>query len=344
MSIPRVNRPLADGSSYILPQLEGEIFTIPGFKSVFRMFASQAQTDNGMAVFAWDGVKNDTAPFHHHNYAHDIFLVAEGTMLCWNGDQCRLLGPGDFASVPPGTIHKPYPQGPVTKAIDLITPGDWVNFFRHVSDKFEGLIFPEWDDRQQGMFPNLVGNWEEEFDVFAHPDHVGCEVSDWSEKDEILPDGEVPYFLKANKGPRWLLGGVMSRPFMTTKQSGGRSAISIIESSNAYKSSVFQEKLAFSSHHCLVMFDGELKVTIGDGSASSVRPGEVCFLPANVAFRLEFASKYVRFWSFASGNGIEALVGEAGQRFSGQALPDQEQPWDEGKLRQACETLKITIS
>lgn len=101
MSIPRVKQPPTDGSSYILPQLEGEIFTIPGFKSVFRMFTSQEQTNNGMAVFAWDGVKNDTAPFHHHKYAHDIFLVAEGTMLCWNDDQCRLLGPGDFASVPP---------------------------------------------------------------------------------------------------------------------------------------------------------------------------------------------------------------------------------------------------
>ena len=232
----------------------------------------------------------------------------------------------------------------MTKAIDLITPGDWVNFFRHVSDKFDGLIFPEWDDRKQGMFPNLVGNWEEEFDVYAHPDHVGCEVSEWSEKDEILPDGEVPYYLKANMGPRWLLGGVLSRPFMTTKQSGGRSAISTIESSNAYSSSVFQRKLTFAAHHCLVMFDGELKVYIGDGPASSVRPGEVCFLPAKVAFRLEFASKYVRFWSFASGDGIEALIGEAGERYPGQALPDQEKPWDEQKLKEACQKLDISIS
>lgn len=230
----------------------------------------------------------------------------------------------------------------MTKAIDLITPGDWVNFFRHVSDKFDGLIFPEWDDRQQGMFPNLVGNWEEEYDVYAHPDHVGCEVSEWTDKDEVLPDGEKPYYLKANKGPRWLLGGVMSRPFMTTRQSNGRSAISTIESSNAYGSSVFQRSLAFSAHHCLVMFDGVLKVYIDDLPASEVHPGEVCFLPANTSFRLEFASKYVRFWSFASGEGIEALIAEVGERYQGQALPDRMEPWDDSKVAQACQKLGIT--
>lgn len=103
MSLPRVNTPPESGGSYIIPQLEGERISVPGSNSVFRIYASQSQTNGAMAVFAYDAVKGDTPGFHHHEKAHDIFLVSDGYMRLWNHDRCLILGPGDFASVPPVT-------------------------------------------------------------------------------------------------------------------------------------------------------------------------------------------------------------------------------------------------
>ena len=90
-----------DGGSYLIPQLEGEIITIPGSKSVFRVLTSSLQTGGAMSVFSSGGVLADAPGFHHHDEAHDIFIVTKGYMKIWNGDRCKILGPGDFTSVPP---------------------------------------------------------------------------------------------------------------------------------------------------------------------------------------------------------------------------------------------------
>lgn len=93
--------PATPGESYIIPQLEGERITIPGSKGVFRILASANQTNSKIAVFTSGAVLSDAPGFHYHNEAHDVFLVTKGMLKLWNGDACRILGPGDFAYVPP---------------------------------------------------------------------------------------------------------------------------------------------------------------------------------------------------------------------------------------------------
>lgn len=100
MSIPRVSCAPKDGRCYIIPQLEGEALSIPGSKAVFRVLTSELQ-NGSFSVFSSDGAAADAPGFHHHNEAHDIFIVTKGYMKVWNDDQCRILGLGDFASVPP---------------------------------------------------------------------------------------------------------------------------------------------------------------------------------------------------------------------------------------------------
>ena len=101
MSIPRVNEPLGRAAPYIVPSYGGESMSLPGTKSVVRILASSKETEDLMSVFKLDGVAADPVGFHYHNFAHDIFLCIKGEVKIWFGDQCRLLHPGDFASVPP---------------------------------------------------------------------------------------------------------------------------------------------------------------------------------------------------------------------------------------------------
>jgi mannose-6-phosphate isomerase-like protein (cupin superfamily) len=101
MSISRQPEPPASQESYVIPQLEGERITIPGSKGVFRILASAKQTNNKIAVFTSGAVLSDAPGFHYHNEAHDVFLVTKGYLKLWNGDECRIMGTGDFAYVPP---------------------------------------------------------------------------------------------------------------------------------------------------------------------------------------------------------------------------------------------------
>lgn len=101
MALSWSNQPPQSRVPYAIPQLEGERITIPGSKGVFRILASSKQTNGLMAVFQSGAVLSDAPGFHYHNHAHDVFLVTKGYLKLWSGDKCRIMGPGDFAYVPP---------------------------------------------------------------------------------------------------------------------------------------------------------------------------------------------------------------------------------------------------
>jgi quercetin dioxygenase-like cupin family protein len=111
MSLPFSTQPPDSRVPYAIPQLEGERITIPGSKGVFRILTSSKQTGGLMAVFQSGATLSDAPGFHYHNKAHDVFLVTKGYLKLWNGDQCRIMAPGDFAYVPPVCIDLPNPTG-----------------------------------------------------------------------------------------------------------------------------------------------------------------------------------------------------------------------------------------
>ncbi|KAK4236092.1 putative cupin domain-protein [Achaetomium macrosporum] len=120
--IPILSTPPDARTSHIVDQLESEHISIPGSKVVFPILASAKQTNGGIVVFT--------------SGAHDIFLVAKGNLKLWNGDKCRVMGPGDFAYVPPKARHNPKMVGPHTEILRLTAPDDWVDFFRrHIVPK-----------------------------------------------------------------------------------------------------------------------------------------------------------------------------------------------------------------
>ncbi|KAL2844756.1 hypothetical protein BJY01DRAFT_263824 [Aspergillus pseudoustus] len=338
------NTPPDSRVPYAIPQLEGERITIPGSKGAFRILASSKQTNGLMAVFQSGAVLSDAPGFHYHNQAHDVFLVTKGYLKLWNGDKCRIMGPGDFAYVPPGIVHNPELLGPHTETFGLITPGDWIDFFRYISEPYEGILVPETDNRdlKSLLIPKVMAA-KGKFDVVFQPNHVPPELGEWDKDDERLPEGQAPFYLRANTGPRWMLGGVLSRPFITTKQSNGVCAISSIESSSVYKeeaSSVLSKFLTFEKvDHCLAVQEGTLGVVLKGQKEVLTREGETVVIPAGQAFSLHFRSRFVRVWSFTDGDGIETLVQRAGQPFADVVLPETVGGWDTAVVRDVAKEL-----
>lgn len=236
--------------------------------------------------------------------------------------------------------------GPHTESYGLVTPGGWIDFFRYISEEYNGILLPEFDTRNlvQILIPKVMAA-KGKYDVVFHPKHEGGATTEWDAEDEKIPDGTEPYFLRANTGPRWILGGVLSRPFITTKQSDGKFSISSIESSSKLEPSPFGQNLKFPNvHHLLTVFEGTLEVTVAGCTPCKITEGEVIFLPANTEFSLKFASKFVRFWSFSSGGGIEELIQKAGSPFEGFVIPDKSASWDETKFKETCKQLNVVYN
>ncbi|KAF5863623.1 hypothetical protein ETB97_009717 [Aspergillus alliaceus] len=113
--------------------------------------------------------------------------------------------------------------GPHTEIYSLITPGDWVDFFRYISEPYEGgLLVPEGDSRnlKSLLIPKVMAA-KERFDINFLLNYQPPELGDWTKNDARLPESSQPFNLRANTGPRWMLGGVMARPFITTTQGNG---------------------------------------------------------------------------------------------------------------------------
>ncbi|KEZ45782.1 Cupin domain-containing protein [Scedosporium apiospermum] len=349
MPIPVQTTPPDARTNYIIDQLEGERISIPGSKGVFRILASEQQTGDGMAVFLSAAVLSDAPGFHWHEEAHDVFLVSKGFLKLWNGDKCRIMGPGDFAYIPPKIIHNPEMLGPHTEQFGLISPANWVDFFRYIAEPYEGIIAPAKDPRDlRGLLIPKVIAAKDRFDVHfvQDPNYTPPEVGEWLPEDSELPKEKLtPYYLKANEGPRWMVGGVMSRPFIRAGHVEGRFAISSIESSDVYEKSAFARWFTFPKvDHCFCVLEGLLKIRVkSEGGWDTVREGQTVVISAGETFTLAFASKFVRAILFTSGPGIEEVVHTAGAPCDDVILPDEVADWSEDQFKKACDDLGVLV-
>ncbi|KAH6991251.1 RmlC-like cupin domain-containing protein [Ilyonectria sp. MPI-CAGE-AT-0026] len=337
MTIPTSAAPPGQRSSYVLDQLEGERIAIPGTNSVFRILASQKEMDHRIAVYYKAGISTDGTDSWRHAYAENAFIVTKGCLRIWIGDKCRDLYPGDFAFVPSGNEYGYKPLGPYTELLALTSPGDQVDLFRAMGEEFHGILTASKDN------PTLQQEPPSGFDLdFPDDDYRPPELSPWLETENRLPEASQPYFLRANTGPQWIFGGVLSRPFITTAQSKGQFYISALESSSGYPGRPFFERyMSFTSvDHCFCVMEGLFKLKRrGDSEWTVLREGQTVVVSARDFFTAEIDSKFVRVIAFANGPGINELLQKAGYRCSGNILPETVgswDGWDEARLKSAC--------
>ena len=216
-----------------------------------------------------------------------------------------------------------------------------------MGETYNGVIAPEHDNRdlKSLLIPKLMAS-KDRFDVnfVRDPSYVPATESPWEESESQLAEPETPYFLRANTGPRWILGGVLSRPFIHAEQTGGRFAISSIESSKDYGSSLFRKSLTFKDvDHCFCVQEGLLRIMLGaSDSWNEVREGQTIVVAAGETFTIEFASRFVRVWSFTNGPGIEEAIRRGGDSYAGFVIPEAPVEVDEVRLTKALEGLNVT--
>lgn len=229
-----------------------------------------------------------------------------------------------------------------------MAPGDWVDFFRYVGETYNGVIVPEDDNRdlKSLLIPKVMAA-KDRFDVNFVRDYQPPEVGEWLDSENVLPEPLKPYFLRANTGPRHILGGILSRPFILASQCSGKFAISSIESSKDYGPSALADKwLTFKSvDHCFCVQEGILKVKLREqGSAwNEVREGQTVLVPAGQAFTLDFGSRYVRAVTFTNGAGLEELIKLAGSDCPSVVLPEKAAAYESTKLQEASGKVEVVL-
>ncbi|KAI7261655.1 cupin domain-containing protein [Hortaea werneckii] len=333
-----ITPPGAPGKPYIISSQDGEIIYIPLSKSATRLLVTGAETDNAFAIVGSGGSQSDPIGFHYHRAAHDIFLCLRGHINVWADAQCRTLGAGDFASVPPGTVHQYQILGPHSEMMGLIVPGGWEEFFRFIGEPYQGPMWPMQDERDffETLLPRLK-RAAEKFDMVPCPQKESFGPQEWSGAENVLPGKLEPYFLKSGTGPAYEVGGTVCRPVCTTKESGGRFSLGSIESSKLFHAmGIFAkagQTVRFDKvHHAFYVDMGSVTFHLDGTAPTKLSVGEMLYVPKGTAFRFETVSRFSRLYAFASGDGLVEVLCRLGREHTTSVLPETAEKCDVGAL------------
>lgn len=339
--------PGTPGSVYMLPSLSGEVIYIPCSLSATRLLVTGKESNNAFAVVGSGGTQSAPIGFHFHRDTHDVFLCLKGSVNVWANDQARTMTPGDFASVPPNTIHQYQILGTHTEFLGLIVPGGWEEFFRVIGDPYDGPLFPLEDARNpfEVLIPRLK-KAAQEFDMVPLPMHPKFEPQPWTGSESVLPGGLEPYFLKAGTGPAYLVGGSVIRPLALMEQSGGKFAVARVEGSDSFGAGIFAggKSITFeSTHHCFQVAEGTVRFTI-EGASANLSAMETVYVPAGKEFSFEVTSNLGSVYVFANGGGIIELLVKLGSEYKAVLIPEKAGEFDAARIEGFGKDLGFTMA
>ncbi|KAK3071800.1 hypothetical protein LTR53_008005 [Teratosphaeriaceae sp. CCFEE 6253] len=330
----RQSPPGVSGRPYVISSQEGEIIYIPLSKSATRLLITGKESENAFAVVSSGGSQSDPIGFHFHKEAHDVFLCLSGSVNVWADDRCRTMGSGDFASVPPGTIHQYQILGPHSEFMGLIVPGGWEEFFRFIGEPYAGPMWPMDDNRNffEVLLPKLK-QAAEKFDMVPCPQHKQVDPQAWEAGDSQLPGKPEAYFLKHATGPAYEVGGTVCRPLVTTAESHGKFAIGGIEaSSQHHEHGVFAKPgqcVRFDTvHHAFHVVQGAFEFHLESSAPSKLVVGDLVYVPRGTAFRFQAVSRTSQMYAFASGGGLVEVLCKLGRSHTSSILPERAEKCD----------------
>ncbi|KAE8370138.1 RmlC-like cupin domain-containing protein [Aspergillus caelatus] len=334
---PTDTPPKEAGKAYALGSLCGEVYYIPFSKSAMRLLVTGEVSEGAIALVSTGGSKSDPIGFHYHREAHDVFLCLKGHINIWADDQARTMGPGDFASVPPGITHQYQIVGDHSEFIGIIVPGGWEEFFRFLGEPYAGAMWPMTDDRNpmEVLIPRLK-EAAERFDMVPQPHLKSFEIQPWADEWEnnALPGAVRPYFLRAGNGPAYQLGGSVVRVLASSKESGGRFAIGSLEGSSFHRNEVLAVGLVFPSvHHAFHVVEGTIEFHV-DGVSVGLTAAETLYVPKGKKCQIRFVSRYAKTYVFASGGGLVELFVKEGSPYSSPIIPETEALVELGHIQQ----------
>jgi quercetin dioxygenase-like cupin family protein len=112
------------------------------------ILADAEATDGLLGVVDEQLPQGTTAPVHLHTNEDEVFIVLDGAMRFWRGDEVLEATAGSVVVLPRGVPHSFVVDSPRARALNLVTPAGFEEFFRKVGNEplHEGLPDAPADD------------------------------------------------------------------------------------------------------------------------------------------------------------------------------------------------------
>jgi quercetin 2,3-dioxygenase len=289
---------------YVIEAGSGRAHVLLG--EVGRALVGAEESDGAMSVMSLDGPRAERPiPLHFHDEEYEYFYCFRGAIQLWADGESRILRPGDFGYVPPGTLHAYQLRGHHSTFVGPIVPGGWDRFFDLTGEPWDSAAFPT---GPKGPPPfEKFARAEVEFKMKYRPEaEYGAARDD--APDDTLPDGQAPYFLRAGEGTRHDLGGQLQTVLVGAPQTEGTTTMTTVEMP---KGAGLPAHAHERTYEALMVVEGRLRVVL-DGDERVLTRGDTASIPAGTEHAYTGDGHYTKVLTMSAPGGLERLIATAG--------------------------------
>jgi mannose-6-phosphate isomerase-like protein (cupin superfamily) len=98
--------------------------------ATLEVLLDSAASNGQLMILRTDGTLGDAAPVHVHGHEDEVFIVLEGSMTVWVGDERREVDAGGICFLPRGIPHAYRVTSETAKVLNVCTPGGLEAAFR----------------------------------------------------------------------------------------------------------------------------------------------------------------------------------------------------------------------
>jgi mannose-6-phosphate isomerase-like protein (cupin superfamily) len=159
----------------------------------FTYLADPAETSNEYALIHAAGSVNGAPPAHVHSLEDEVFVMLKGEATFRVKDQTFRASAGSVVYLPRGLAHQPAEFSNGAEALILVTPGDFVGFFKEYGVPAQGPGLPTMFQADVSQMEAMLRLGNEYGITFLPP---AASISGWP----VPPIHAEPLHIEAKKG------------------------------------------------------------------------------------------------------------------------------------------------
>ena len=134
--------------------------------TIFNILVSAGESNNAIAIADYEAIPGSEPPRHVHSIEDEIFILKEGSITFFRGDDIIEAGAGDTVFLPVNVPHHFKITSEKVKGTLIATPGNIETFFRLLSVPYDGDTIPPVTpptDEQINFFVSLTESFGMKF-------------------------------------------------------------------------------------------------------------------------------------------------------------------------------------
>jgi quercetin 2,3-dioxygenase len=315
---------------YFIESGEGERYVIGTFLAA--IIGRNQDTGGLMAGCILTGAKGSAMPIHHHRQSHEVILVLEGRASLELAEKRYELTPGDYVSIPPGTLHGYEFTDHHTKFLTWTFGGNANELYSSLGSPYAGTVYPEKGERPA---------WDRvssDLDIVFAPSR-SLASSPCPEKETVPPPDMRPYVLASGEGERLIAGDQLYIFLGDQRQSNGAFIAVLTEGPKGHPIPRHFHEKHTETFFCL---SGSMSMLAGEEPAE-LHPGDFLHVPAKTIHSFQLTRNDTRFVGFLAPGLFEPFFRYMCDPYDGHMFPLIPQPFRFDRVMQHLAELDLKL-